>query len=251
MRPDQNVRSGCPPVGDPGRIIRQLVALGLDHAQQRLEGRPVQLDGEMAVGPADRPLRIGQRQPRQVLARLVRQGQGRLVLQHGEAGGDLGFDREAPQQLLAEGVDGLNLQPARRLQRLGEQPPRLRQLGARHGRGVPRLQIGQRAGQVGVVHHRPGPEPVEQPRLHLRRRRLGVGDAQDLAGLDLLQQQPRHPVDQGRGLARAGVGGDEDRLAGIGGGDLVRVGQDARAHSASPPSSPPTTCHSQTRARWS
>ena len=62
-----------------------------------------------------------------------------------------------------------------------------------------------------VVHDGPAAQLFEQPRLHLGGGGLGVGDAQDLAGLDPSQQQARHAVDQGRGLARAGVGGDEDR----------------------------------------
>ncbi len=105
------------------------------------------------------------------------------------------------------------------------------------------VQPGQFARQGGVVQHGPAAQLIEQPGLHLGGGGLGVGDAQDGAGIDLVQQQPRHPVDQGGGLARAGVGGDEDGQARVGGDDL---GDDA--HSSSPS---PMTDHSQTRARWS
>ena len=47
-------------------------------------------------------------------------------VQHLEARRDIGLERKLVQQPRAEGVDGLHLQPARRLQRLGEQPARPR-----------------------------------------------------------------------------------------------------------------------------
>ena len=50
----------------------------------------------------------------------------RGLVEHGEARGDVGFERKLVQQLGAERVDGLHLQPARRFQRAGEQPPRQR-----------------------------------------------------------------------------------------------------------------------------
>ncbi len=102
-------------------IIQQVGAFSLDHRQQGLEPLPVQLDGEMAVGLADGTVGIGDGGAGQVFARgMAQRGRG-LVFQNGEAGRDPGFQREAPQQLFAEGVDGLDLQPAGRLQRAGEQ----------------------------------------------------------------------------------------------------------------------------------
>ncbi len=143
------------------------------------------------------------------------------------------------QQLLAEGVDGLDLQPARGLQRQGEQAPGAGQAGRRLA------DPGQLLGQGRIGHHRPAAQGLEQPALHLGRRRLGVGDAEDGLRVRAAQQQPRHPVDQRAGLARPGVGGDEGGGPRFGGQDLG-----VEAHSAA--SSPsPITCHSQTRARWS
>ena len=51
---------------------------------------------------------------------------GRGVVEHLEARRDIGLERKLVQQPRAEGVDGLHLQPARRLQRRREQPARAR-----------------------------------------------------------------------------------------------------------------------------
>jgi hypothetical protein len=82
------------------------------------------------------------------------------------------------------------------------------------------LQPRQLEAQVGVLQDRPLAQGVEQAALHLGGGGLGVGDAQDGLGRGVGQQQPRHPGDKGGGLARAGVGGDEHRLAGRRGADL-------------------------------
>ncbi|MNY24514.1 hypothetical protein D3C86_1582340 [compost metagenome] len=206
----------------------------------------------MAVGLTHGTLGVSQRGAGQFLARGVAEGDGGLVFQHGEARRDARLDGEAAQQLFAEGVDGLDLQPARRLQRAGEQAARLGQAGRVEAGGIAGVQFGQFGGQGGVVHDRPLAQGLEQAGLHLGGGGLGVGDAEDGRGPGPAQQQTGHAADQGGGLARAGVGGDEDRQGRIGGADLgirahLRSGD---VHSLSP-SSPPTTCHSQTRARWS
>ena len=111
--------------GDAGDIVDQPGAVLFDAGQQTLETGPVELDGEMGIGAADATVLIGEGGAGQVLSGAVGQGQGGLVLQHGEAGGDPGLQREAAQQLFAEGVQGLDLQPARRVERLGEEVARL------------------------------------------------------------------------------------------------------------------------------
>ena len=50
----------------------------------------------------------------------------RRLVEHAEAGGDVRFERKLVQELGAEGVDGLHLEAARRLQRARQQPPRRR-----------------------------------------------------------------------------------------------------------------------------
>ena len=48
----------------------------------------------------------------------------RRLVEHAEAGGDVRFEGKLVQELGAEGVDGLHLEAARRLQRAGKKPPR-------------------------------------------------------------------------------------------------------------------------------
>jgi YHS domain-containing protein len=50
--------------------------------------------------------------------------QGLRLIEHGEMRRDLRFQREALQQPLAEAVDGVDLEAAFGLQRLGEETPR-------------------------------------------------------------------------------------------------------------------------------
>lgn len=155
----------------------------------------------MAVGLSNGTVRVGDGGAGQVLARGMAEGGGGLVFQNGETGRDPGLQRETTQQLLTEGVKGLDLQPAGRLQRPGEQFAGAGQGGVIEGQRIAVVQPGQFTRQGGVVQHGPAAQLVEQPGLHLGGGGLGVGDAQDGAGIDLIQQQPRHPVDQGGGLA--------------------------------------------------
>ncbi len=149
---------------------------------------------------------------------------GLAVLQHGELGGDARLEREAAEQRLAEGVDGLDLQPARGLERTGEQGAGAGELGGWDRRGLAEGVEGVL--QRGVVEHRPGAEGPEQPVLHLGRGGLGVGEAEDLLRLGAGEQQAGDPVGEHAGLAGAGVGGDPARRRGgrgadLGGGGLV------------------------------
>ena len=58
------------------------------------------------------------------LARFEQHGVALIVLDDAEIERHAGFAREAVQHALAEGVDGLDLEPARRFERMGEQRPR-------------------------------------------------------------------------------------------------------------------------------
>src|SRR5690606_31550055 len=70
----QDVGAGGAAVDDAGDIVGQIGALVLDQGQQILKAAPVQLDREMAVGLADRPLGVGEGGAGQVFARGVGQG---------------------------------------------------------------------------------------------------------------------------------------------------------------------------------
>ena len=164
------------------------------------------------------------------LQHLVGQRGGAAVVDLGEARGDAGFQREAAQQRGAEGVDGLDLQSARGLDRLREQPPgRVQPVrGQRAGDAL----AGQLGGQIRIGLHRPGAKLGEQPVLHLARRGLGIGQAQNVLGRHAVQQQPCHPVGQHPGLARPGIRGQPGRFQRVGGLDLAAgrlVGRAGRA----------------------
>ena len=129
---------------------------------------------------------------------------GGAVFDLGELRADLRLKRKAPQQGGTERVDRLNFQPAGRFDGTGKQRARAAQCLGRSG--MARAQIDQRLRQFRVGQHRPGPQPLEQPVLHLGRRRLGIGQAQDVLRFDPVQQQPRHPVGQHPRLARPRIG---------------------------------------------
>ena len=170
----------------------------------------------------------------------------RLFVQNREAGGDRRLQWKTRQQILAEGVNGLDFQAARRFQRLRKQCAGPRQFFAAVGA---RPDLADFFTQRVIGHQSPGAKLVEQPRRHFRRRRLGIGQAQNAFGPRPGQQQPRHPVGKGIGFAGARIGGDPGRAVRIG-RVLGRIGLlRGGAHASS--SSETESCHSRTRARWS
>ena len=177
---------------------------------------------------------------------------GAQFVRHGETRRHVGLEREKVQQPLAEGVDRLDLQPAGRLHRTGEETARGDQVGRRRRRRAGRDDGGA---QLAILPHRPVGEIAEHAGRHLRRRRLGEGEAEDLGRRRAGEQQPDHALRQHVGLARAGVGGHPDRRGGVGCAHLAlaqMVGHeqdrgDGFVHGA--PSSSPASDHSRTRAR--
>ena len=120
------------------------------------------------------PLRRNRRQKR--TACFGEQRGCRAVVKNGEMAGDIGFQRELMQQRLAEGVDRLDFQPARRFQRLGKQPARFGKLDA-----IRRLAFdgGDAVLEVGIRQSSPFRQTVEDAAGHFRRRGLGIGKAQN------------------------------------------------------------------------
>ena len=174
------------------------------------------------------------------------------LVEHRETGGDIGFKRELMQELGAEGVDGLDFQPAGRFQCAREQPPRRgapARVACDAGTFVDRLVEGR------IVERGPCRKRIEDALGHIRRSRLGESDAEDFFRRDAVEQEVDHPLRQHMGLARAGIGGDPGR----------RVRRRDRAlqlahlrrnvvrgpHSLPPRSSSRPADHSFTRARWS
>ncbi len=188
-----------------------------------------------------------------VAARGGEQRRLHLRVEHFEMGRNVGLQRKLVQHRFAEGVDGLDLQPARCFQRLGEQAPRPAHGVAIGPATVQRLDPRR---QFRVAKRRPFRQCRKHPVRHVGCGGAGVGQAQDLRRIGAAQQQPDDALGQHMGLARSGIGRHPGRIPGVGGARLAgrRVGRDGIGFlHASPPSSPasPPADHSSTRARWS
>ena len=173
------------------------------------------------------------------------------VVEHGEARGHIGLERELLQQPRAQRVDGLHLQPARRLQRAGEQfAGRLPQAWA----GMRNAGLADRRIQRVVVERHPMAEGGEHALCHVGGGGFGEGDAEDFFRRHVVEQQPDHPLHQHVRLARSRIRRDEGGSRRIGRARLRGadgVGDDASGlhHSSIP--SPPAADHSLIRARSS
>ena len=215
-------------------------------------------DGGKRVRPAgaqDQIHRFRRQGTQHTLARRVDPA-GRLgLVERVEAGWRARFQREAPQQVFAEGVDGLDLQAAGRFQGTGKQAARILDLPDRQ------IFMTQLFLQVALEllrpRDRPAPQTGEETILHLGGGGLGVGDAEDFLRRDALEQDVHHAVDQDAGLARTGIGLHEDAdavmggpLLGVGGGSADRVVETGRVH-VSPSDPSGALAHSPRRARWS
>ena len=233
---------------DPGMLAQRVrqqrieIAFGgkADRGFQRARQRRPGLGG----------CRLGQR----LVHGLFEQGRALLVVENFEARRHAGLERKALQEALAEGVDGLHLEAARRLDGPGEQPACVQH---HVGRRRAIEQVGKRRFEFRVVRRHPFGETIEHARRHLRRRRLGVGERQDALRLDAVEQQAQHAHGEHVRLAGAGIGADPGGRRGIGGCGLIAprllahggkpAGRTEEAHAQS--SSPLSTSHSATRAR--
>ena len=113
--------------------------------------------------------------------------------------GNIGLERKEAQQPLGEGVQRLDLEPARRLDRAREQLPRESELLR------PRLTAPQSTiacAQGVIVEARPLGELAEDALRHIGRRRLGVGEAQDLSGRRARRAGASAPAGSGHASCR-------------------------------------------------
>ena len=119
--------------GEGRRVAEGREGLGviLRLAEQRveIEGAGLARDEGERLGGLGRGFEGGDR----AIARLVHQLAGLALVDHLEMRRDIGLERKELQKPLAEGVQCLDLEPARRLDRAGEQLPRELELG-RSGR---------------------------------------------------------------------------------------------------------------------
>ena len=170
-----------------------------------------------------------------------------------EMGGNVGFQRKLMQHRFTEGMDGLDLQPARRLQGFGEQAP-----GAAHGAevGTAAFQRLDPHRQFGIAQCRPFRQRGEDAVRHVGGGGPRIGQAQDLRRVGAAEQQPDDALGEHVRLAGAGIGGNPGGISRIGrarlAGDRIGRNRVGLLH-GSPPSSPasPPADHSSTRARWS
>ncbi|KZC01801.1 hypothetical protein AU375_01887 [Methylobacterium radiotolerans] len=152
----------------------------------------------------------------------VEQFPGLGLVEHHEAGRHVRLEGEHVEQPLAQGVQRLDLEAARRLDRPGEEAARQPQA---LGPGALAGEFGEFGGEGLVVQRHPATEEPEDADRHIGRRGLGEGQAEDPAGRRLVEEQPDHPVGEDLGLARAGIGRDPGRGARVGGPTLVGAGQ--------------------------
>ena len=127
----------------------------------------------------------------------------RRVVQDGELAGHVRLEGKLVQEPLAERVDRLDLQPARRLQRACKEPPRRRSSARVAGAA---LHVGDRRGAAPRRQRRPLAERAEDAAGHLRGGDLGEGQAEDRGRIGAGEQQADHALGQHMRLAGAGIG---------------------------------------------
>ena len=240
-------------VVDPGAHRIALADCLADHVLERLVGCPRNGARQRAAE------RLFWRQgcvEQHAEANLVEELRLRRLVENAEAGGDIGLERKMMQQSRTEGVNGLHLQSARRLQCHGEQPP--------CERAPRRVRLDARnllngCVELDIVERGPAAQLVKDAVRHVCGGGLGKRDAEDLCRVDAVEQQTDHAQRENMGLAGSGIGRHPRRGRGIRCLDLQApqvAGNDAanslrRAHHSLSASSGPATDHSFTRARWS
>ena len=238
-RLDQPGADGIALLDEPGE--RRLLHLIAGRGQHRAKRR-----AEIAAGVGGGACQHG-------AAGVGDQRGGAALVEHLEVAGDVRLEGKLVEQPLAEGVDRLDLQAAGRVERLGEQAPRL---GQCRRAGNIAFKLLDAFGQRRVVEGRPCAKFGEHPVRHLRGRRLGEGQAEDARRVGAGQKQADDAARQHVGLARAGVRRHPCRRVRVGrrlGHHRLRC--EGVAHAPPPPPSTSfslsTSDHSRTRARWS
>ena len=109
-------------------------------------------------------------------AGIGKKRRGSTVVEHREMTGNIGFERKLVQQRFAEGVDRLNLQPARRFQCPGKQAPRFLAFQEIRPLALDRRNpVIQRL----VIERHPFGQSFEDAVGHFRRSSLGIGQAEN------------------------------------------------------------------------
>ena len=141
------------------------------------------------------------------LEHLVTHAVGFTVFDGFELRRNPGFKRKLSKKRRCERVQRLDLQTAGSLQRVREKRPGSRELRRRQHVLV-LAEVEQTPFQFSVGQHRPFAEPLNQPVLHVRRRRVRERNAKNSLRRGAGQKKPGDPVGENPGLARTGVRGD-------------------------------------------
>ena len=111
---------------------------------------------------------------------------------------------KSPKDCGAEGMDGLNFQATGCLYRAGKEcSGPINVVGPEVALDAKGRQLLQKRD---IVQHGPAPQPLEQPVLHLRRRRFCIGQAKNILRHHPIEQEPRHAICQHARFSRAGIG---------------------------------------------
>ncbi len=235
---------------EPARLLdraREPPALARDLGHERMEAVFVEMAGHHGERRGELVVVAAPRMGQHLVARRLHELGGAALVHHLEMRREPRLERKAPQYRLAEGVDGLDLEPAGRVDHAGEEPPgALQQIALRRHAGEP----GQVGGEPRVRHRRPVAEAECDAVRHLRRRRLGEGEAQDAGRRRAGEQEAQHAAGEHGRLAGAGRGRDPDRRLGRRRLMLGAAGLGLLRERAHPSPSPPSADHSLTRARW-
>ena len=135
-------------------------------------------------------------------ARRVHQLGALQIVDDAEGCRNIGFERKDMQQLFAEGVDGLDLEAARRLDGAREKPPGEVKIDARFDG---RAHLSDFIGQRRIVERRPARERLENARAHIGGGRLRIGEAENLRRPRAGKQQPQNALREHMGFPGAGM----------------------------------------------
>ena len=210
-----------------GQRRGQALAVGLQRLDVAAELVGRRQAGERAQGGA---AFVGVGVGEHGLARLGQGVGGVALVDQLEVRREGGFQREAAQQRLAEGVDGADAHAAGQVEHLREQRAGALAEVRRWARWRGRAGRRPGCGSSSVTQRAEG---ALQPHRHLRGGGLGEGEALDALGLFPGEHQAQQAVGQQLGLARAGRGGDERRHRGVGRRQLLAVGAFAGGHRGS------------------
>ncbi len=245
-----------------GKQGGQLAAREIQFRHQGIEIAFPDQPGQMIHGPGGGAVGLCRGVVQDTVAGFHAQFRRRAFVHDLEMRGDPGFQREAAQQAFAERMNGPDVGAVGGVRDLGEQAAHAGQVIAfalRLRQGNTRL-VAVAFHQRVVVHHRPFAQQGAQAVGHFRGRRLGIGQAQDVARAHAAHQQADDAVGQNMGLAGPGIGRDPIGFMGPPGGLLgfrrLAAGfAHPLGHAPSPPPfpspSPPTLLQARTRAKWS